>query len=104
LIFLPGHPIAALFSYTTLFRSPISRRDRSSCRSVGPTCTGRHGVDPWTRTQKERYRMKNGIFTYAWDLEAEGYDTAIARLAEAGDRKSTRLNSSHVSNSYAVFC
>src|SRR5690606_40176523 len=25
-------------------------------------------------------------------------------LKEAGDRKSTRLNSSHVKNSYAVFC
>src|SRR5690606_27277986 len=28
----------------------------------------------------------------------------IARLYESGDRKSTRLNSSHVKISYAVFC
>src|SRR5690349_23183667 len=28
----------------------------------------------------------------------------VARLGEAGDRKSTRLNSSHVETSYAGFC
>src|SRR5699024_12157009 len=28
----------------------------------------------------------------------------FASLANTGDRKSTRLNSTHVSNSYAVFC
>src|SRR5439155_23118613 len=34
---------------------------------------------------------------------AEGDDTAAVDL-ERGDRKSTRLNSSHVAISYAVFC
>src|SRR5207249_11196629 len=29
---------------------------------------------------------------------------AVGRRADRGDRKSTRLNSSHVSISYAVFC
>ena len=33
---------------------------------------------------EEYFCMKRGIFTYAWDLEAEGYDTAFARLAGAG--------------------
>lgn len=28
--------------------------------------------------------MNAGLFTYAWDLEAEGYDTAIGKIAEAG--------------------
>src|SRR5207249_5695366 len=31
-------------------------------------------------------------------------DAGAAGVAAVGDRKSTRLNSSHVSNSYAVFC
>src|SRR3712207_4334267 len=31
-------------------------------------------------------------------------DAAIARLTSGGDRKSTRLNSSHANISYAVFC
>src|SRR5438045_6090190 len=33
----------------------------------------------------------------------EGRD-AVARAGELGDRKSTRLNSSHLGISYAVFC
>src|SRR5699024_1987945 len=33
-----------------------------------------------------------------------GLKAKVVRIAEAKDRKSTRLNSSHVSNSYAVFC
>ena len=28
--------------------------------------------------------MNAGLFTYAWDLEAEGYDVAVQRIAEAG--------------------
>src|SRR5207249_8103732 len=61
----------------------------------------------------------------AWEAEADRTDIGVGRIAEAGgaaaedfcareelhvdfeadeDRKSTRLNSSHVSISYAVFC
>lgn len=28
--------------------------------------------------------MKAGLYSYAWDLEAEGYDRAVGRIAEAG--------------------
>ena len=28
--------------------------------------------------------MNTGLFTYAWDLETEGYDAAVGRIAEAG--------------------
>lgn len=28
--------------------------------------------------------MRDGLFTYAWDLEDEGYDVAIGKIAEAG--------------------
>src|SRR5438874_10338937 len=37
----------------------------------------------------------SGIFSGGWPPE---------KIPEFGDRKSTRLNSSHVENSYAVFC
>src|SRR5690625_6439687 len=47
---------------------------------------------------------ENGQFTN----EAEAIQTAVQdlneRLKQEKDRKSTRLNSSHVANSYAVFC
>src|SRR5690625_6683680 len=38
------------------------------------------------------------------DLSAWGEKTGSARWLKWGDRKSTRLNSSHVAISYAVFC
>jgi hypothetical protein len=30
--------------------------------------------------------VEHGLFTYAWDLDAEGYDTALGRIADAGFR------------------
>src|SRR5690625_2168824 len=38
------------------------------------------------------------------DIQASGRPAELLVIQEAGDRKSTRLNSSHVAISYAVFC
>src|SRR5690349_22222991 len=76
-------PRSTLFPYTTLFRSIADKRRRD-----------------WRRAGLE-YRC--------------GYECAVIAVAvyvgvdrsageSAGDRKSTRLNSSHVEISYAVFC
>src|SRR6266542_2297220 len=48
----------------------------------------------------------SGIYIYiGFDTRADGAYASVARLSEnALDRKSTRLNSSHGSISYAVFC
>src|SRR5690606_40020292 len=35
---------------------------------------------------------------------SQGHSDAVRRVAGVKDRKSTRLNSSHVKNSYGVFC
>src|SRR5690625_7042120 len=43
----------------------------------------------------------NLLSTRLKELESDGL---IRREARSGDRKSTRLNSSHVATSYAVFC
>src|SRR5690625_6310465 len=37
-------------------------------------------------------------------LDVEDKISHVSELQESGDRKSTRLNSSHVAISYAVFC
>src|SRR2546422_4284987 len=73
-------PRSTLFPYTTLFRSP-----RGPGRSLPePYPDGRHHVPPPPLLHAER-----------------GHGTAGAG---EGDRKSTRLNSSHGYISYAVFC
>src|SRR5438094_7221216 len=71
-------PRSTLFPYTTLFRSNTWKPD-----------SGRYGV--YTRHQKgANYLLGDGHAEWSstWNL----------------DRKSTRLNSSHRTISYAVFC
>src|SRR3712207_7940123 len=85
-------PRSTLFSYTTLFRSRprrVRRRRGWTLPGVGP---GPHSLrGPPTVDHQHRAR-----------------DQARCRGSEvddrAGDRKSTRLNSSHANISYAVFC
>src|SRR5689334_23869064 len=90
---IPRPPRSTLFPYTTLFRSDIERwqeldadQPRSDSENVG-----RAG---------ERRRLQRHA---AGQAAAARRDLRAGAVA-AGDRKSTRLNSSHSSISYAVFC
>src|SRR5438128_7614899 len=71
-------PRSTLFPYTTLFRSPDELRFARASRA------------------REGGQSVEGA--------GEGDRGALAAFAGATDRKSTRLNSSHGSISYAVFC
>src|SRR5438874_4284216 len=76
-------PRSTLFPYTTLFRSAAGRRGGRRARSL------RSGLEPRGRRAKAR---------------AAARADAAGPAASGRDRKSTRLNSSHVEISYAVFC
>src|SRR5689334_24040326 len=85
-------PRSTLFPYTTLFRSGVLHR-LGADDAVG----ARLGLD--------HDRLAGGLLDMLAD-EARG-DVARAAGRERhghADRKSTRLNSSHSSISYAVFC
>src|SRR5690348_17490626 len=60
---------------------------------------------PYTTLFRSRLQCYEGLTSaealYEWNYPRQ---LLAIRLAEAGDRKSTRLNSSHPSISYAVFC
>src|SRR5699024_12360758 len=80
-----------LFPYTTLFRSGmlgftgIYKGQRISVQGTG---MGVPSISIYVNELMQEYGVKN-----------------LIRVGTCGgDRKSTRLNSSHVSNSYAVFC
>src|SRR5690606_40906872 len=76
-------PTSTLFPYTTLFRS----------NSAPPAqCCA-----PWPEGM-----LDIRLFGSWFNLEQEEVHLGLPR--KLGDRKSTRLNSSHVKNSYAVFC
>src|SRR3989440_1219916 len=86
-------PRSTLFPYTTLFRSALAAggeddvdgvvhpagHDRFKAGAVGA------GAEDMRRARRERLAIGEGVVLL-------------------GDRKSTRLNSSHDQNSYAVFC
>src|SRR2546421_8117665 len=66
-------PRSTLFPYTTLFRS-----------EGVPLLTGTDSLNPW-------------------NVQGASLHEELANFVAAGDRKSTRLNSSHDQISYAVF-
>src|SRR5690348_18028061 len=80
-------PRSTLFPYTTLFRSEIAAAARELARAAAE---GR--LDPATITPE---LFASRLFTSA---------LPEPDLVIRTDRKSTRLNSSHPSISYAVFC
>src|SRR5690606_41491338 len=92
-------PTAAFLSpYTTLFRS---RRRRAAVRTVGPRADPLRDVaarDPVPSQDAVR------IPAAARPAAPPARGRLVARGAPDRDRKSTRLNSSHVKSSYAVFC
>src|SRR5690606_41662684 len=82
-------PRSTLFPYTTLFRSPIPFL---TINTVGRTI-----MEFGSQAQKDFFLPK----ILAGELHFSiGYTEPTAGT----DRKSTRLNSSHVKISYAVFC
>src|SRR5947209_13548333 len=81
-------PRSTLFPYTTLFRSP-----RKSHHIV-PNPDGGWDV------KKGGAQRSSGHF----DTKREAESTGREISQNQGDRKSTRLNSSHANISYAVFC
>src|SRR5699024_12055521 len=101
---LPRSPRSTLLPYTTLFRSPADwAKLKAKIQADGLYNAYRLAVAP------------NGSTSYIGD-STSSLHPIINRIEErqekmigkiyypAPDRKSTRLNSSHVSISYAVFC
>src|SRR5205807_9904942 len=82
-------PISTLFPYTTLFRSRVCRLDQGASDRPGPRGWIYSGCRAGSRADRPgpcRFlRCRDGWFHHT-------------------DRKSTRLNSSHLVISYAVFC
>src|SRR5207249_8169994 len=89
-------PISPLFPYTTLFRSRQGGVSRRLPRTARARPTG---------TQARRHAAVRPAVHLAGERRgALGRAAPLVSGARRPDRKSTRLNSSHVSISYAVFC
>src|SRR5690242_20869500 len=88
-------PRSTLFPYTTLFRSRYLRfQDRLNQCLTNLQATGQPEIP---RLVGHTLRLLN-LLSDAWAPPTNSPPPALE------DRKSTRLNSSHMSISYAVFC
>src|SRR3712207_7195949 len=84
-------PRSTLFPYTTLFRSAdgVEQKAEELTRAARP----------WIeRFARFGYAAKGVVYVLIGSL------AALGAFHVGGDRKSTRLNSSHANISYAVFC
>src|SRR5256885_7216055 len=85
-------PRSTLFPYTTLFRSKCKREGAISLKVLKT-------LGLYLREKGKLVKIDDSRFDPMW--EAAGIE---ARIVNLQDRKSTRLNSSHLVISYAVFC
>src|SRR5256885_7044515 len=87
-------PRSTLFPYTTLFRSELPEI-RRVMPVIGDPITVRYG-----KADKQIY-----VFAASEEMPlVHHWKLAQGRYYTEADRKSTRLNSSHLVISYAVFC
>src|SRR5689334_24152159 len=84
-------PRSTLFPYTTLFRSRAAENIREEINLLGP------------QRPKDIEAARFRILETARRLESVD-EVDLGNPTIQSDRKSTRLNSSHSSISYAVFC
>src|SRR5699024_12255447 len=95
---LPPPPLSTLFPYTTLFRS----RYYQDSQVLNLPLIFRH-ADEVAHVRKQLDPvLRQGFKENGWTVFGP-IDGGFAYFMTK-DRKSTRLNSSHVSISYAVFC
>src|SRR5256885_12324654 len=87
-------PRSTLFPYTTLFRSPTTLFPKMTFQMFLCFASRIQGISPTSRRTADVSSLK-GLLLYK--------RTSALRSCTL-DRKSTRLNSSHLVISYAVFC
>src|SRR5256885_7841834 len=91
-------PRSTLFPYTTLFRSPVN------VAIIGRPNVGKSSlVNAMVGHERVLVHEAPGTTRDAVDITLV-YEARTYVLVDTADRKSTRLNSSHLVISYAVFC
>src|SRR5690348_18119569 len=92
ILMLPRPPRSTLFPYTTLFRSRIANEVMEAFAKV-------------PSLGSEAFQVLMLVLRRSYGFQKKDAEMTISFICRGtGDRKSTRLNSSHPSISYAVFC
>src|SRR5690606_40397467 len=85
-------------------RRPRDRDQFALAADREPVVIGINHHSPPIQAQRSKALAKKSRSTTSWPILACSFVTSASRPTCASDRKSTRLNSSHVKISYAVFC
>src|SRR5207245_10436526 len=95
----PRPPRSPLFPYTTLFRSVVVARVQSDRRFV-------EDIEHTDKSTADLAGQPDALRLAAGQRRGRAVERQVvqADVEQERDRKSTRLNSSHGSISYAVFC
>src|SRR5699024_12696233 len=97
-------PSYTLFPYTTLFRSPRKQALQSARQALQRLAEAFNLYLPGVRAELQSNRQDElKILVQQGHIQVKIEVSSVLR-GTLQDRKSTRLNSSHVSTSYAVFC
>src|SRR5205814_9812055 len=91
------HPCTTLFPYPTLFRSALDFDAAAHPLDDAPG-------DGEAETGATEFSCRSAVGLLEFVKDARLLSGRNADAAVAKDRKSTRLNSSHLGISYAVFC
>src|SRR5256885_6887473 len=94
-------PRSTLFPYTTLFRSRVRLQPPDAARRAGEDELILAREPPQRKTEE---REREAIETVRRTPIAADRRSRAEVQVQPQDRKSTRLNSSHLVISYAVFC
>src|SRR5207249_9729485 len=94
-------PLPPLFPYTTLFRSNCPRQPPLN---IAMWFIRGHENLVIVLNPESRQVNQQAVLVRHDDMHLFDHRELLQHLCSHRDRKSTRLNSSHVSISYAVFC
>src|SRR5262245_62274001 len=99
----PPPPTSTPFPYTTLFRSSLNLPQRP--RNLAPDADETFdALKVRADAPKVPGELAKAGVTFAFESAGLADPKDFVRNAAKADRKSTRLNSSHLGISYAVFC
>src|SRR3712207_8080569 len=97
-------PRSTLFPYTTLFRSLAGGVDQAVGQDQPPLSVRGEDLDrDAVERRQDIARAERGPGDHVLGRADDAVDDVRAADRAQGDRKSTRLNSSHANISYAVF-
>src|SRR5699024_11898186 len=93
---------SSLFPYTTLFRSEVFSNSSAVCQTEIPFIQRFASAGTYSHADGQ---PDTAFLPFQFQIQISGpLISSIVFLQKITDRKSTRLNSSHVSISYAFFC